>query len=91
MSKIETRLLKREIAEHLMEKNCFSKCDFLYFKENTDEKYRITYTYDAIVMLNNYKLEKLLIITCGDDISINEIPLTIEYDEREYSEIKLNS
>lgn len=90
MSRIETRTLKREIATHLMEKNCFTKCDFLYFKENTDGEYRITHTYDAIVMLNDYKLEKLLIITCYDDISINEIPLTMEYDERKYSEIKLN-
>lgn len=90
MIKIGTRILKKEIAKHLMEKNCFTKCNFLYFKENTDGGYRMTHTYDAIVMLNDYKLERLLIITCHDDISINEIPLTIEYDEREYSEIKLN-
>lgn len=90
MRKIETRTLKREIAKYLTERNYFTKCEFLYFKENINDEYRMTYTYDAIVMLNEVKLEKLLIITCDDDVSINEIPLTIEYDEREFSLIKIN-
>ena len=46
--------------------------------------------YDAIVMLNYFKIEKLVIITDDNNIAINEIPLIIKYDKSEYSEINLN-
>lgn len=90
MNRIETRTLKREIARHLIKKNCCSKCKFLYFKEDRSYEYMQVSAYDAIVMLNYFKIEKLVIITDDNNIAINEIPLIIKYDKSEYSEINLN-
>ena len=90
MTKIETRIIKREVAQHLMNKNSFKKCDFLYFKESEENEHRFIQEYDSIVMLDDYKLEKVLITALGDYISVNEIPLTIEILDNVYSEIKLN-
>ena len=89
MKKIETRIIKKEVAQHLMNKNSFKKCVFLYFKESEENEHRFIQEYDSIVMIDDYKLEKVLIMVLGDCVSVNEIPLTIEILDNVYSEIKI--
>ena len=89
MSKTEITLLKEKIAESLLKEKLYRKCKFLYFKkDSSDDEYSLMHIYESIILLDNVKLEKLLIIVSMNDISINRVPLTPEYENSIYYEIE---
>lgn len=80
--------IERRVNEYFLKEKYYTKCEFLYIEKDICVSFSMMRAFNAIVRLNNYKLEELIIIICNEDIAITEIPLTKEYDESIYSEIK---